>query len=120
MLELLRHSETTVAFQAMRVDGGDVHWHEILPPTCIRIRIDANTADVTRFVIHELIHVVILPIIVGRFDDTLEEAVLLSLEEQLDRYVKKSPARRLLWEDEIKKKVDEGLDPVSIEQQVKR
>jgi hypothetical protein len=62
-----------------------------------------------RFVMHELIHVVISEIVVGKFDLTLEEAFLLGLENYLWDHVSKSKRAKARWQALIDKKLAESI-----------
>lgn len=105
----------------MRNDfAGDVQWDDITPPTKIYVKIDANNPEVIRLVIHELLHVIVQPMLVGRFDDTLEEVIMMSLDTVMFEYVKKSPKRVALWTALIDKKLNEDVIPLSTEERIKR
>jgi hypothetical protein len=89
--------------------GGDVDWDPILPPTNIKIVVDANAeTDLIRFVIHELIHITMCGMFVGWVDDQLEEACMLGMEELVYAHVKKSPERERQWRAVLEAKFAEA------------
>lgn len=100
--------------------AGRVEWDQLFPPTNIRIKVDGNRADHVNYVIHELLHVILLPIIIGQLDDTLEEVVVCSLDTYMYQYVKKSPKRFALWNDTINQKLTEGKPDTPLETLVDR
>lgn len=116
LLELLQHSEVSLTFRPMRVDAGNVEYEEIFPPTDIRIHIDANNGDNVRFVIHELLHLILCPMFIGHIDKTLEEVCILGLENYMFDYVQKVPTRYVLWDRTIKKKLDAHKEDISLEE----
>ena len=119
LLELLQHPEVHLTYQPLKW-GGKCDWDDISPPTNIRIKIDANGGEAVRFVIHELLHVILAPIFVGRLDETLEEVTVVAFDTYMWAYVEKSPERHARWARLIKKKLDEDLKPVPLEEQVNR
>jgi len=91
-----------------------------MPPTNIRIRVDANGGDDLSVVIHELLHVIYYPMFVGRTDSTLEEVCILALEHYMLAYVMKSHERVAKWRKVIKKKLDANTEEIPLEKQVDR
>lgn len=74
----------------------------------MKIEVDANNQNVSQFVMHELTHVIISELILGKFDPTLEEAFLLGLETFMWDFISKSPARVAKWDKLIQKKLAEN------------
>ena len=109
LLELLQHPEVEVRFKHMTAQTGLSDWREIIPPTNIKISVNANDqtqiADHVAVVIHELLHVVFMPMCLGWLDEKLEEVVILALDAHMTKYVTSSPKRLHLWETEIAKKI---------------
>lgn len=121
LLELLKRPEVHLTAQTLKGDfAGDVSWEELHPPTDIYIRVNANAGDAVQFVIHELLHVVMFPMIVGRLDDTLEEVLIVAYELYMFEYVKKSPKRLSVWNSIIQQKMNEGKTDIPLEKQVDR
>jgi hypothetical protein len=119
LLELIRHPEVKLSYQALKW-GGHCEWGDIIPPTNIRIKVDANSGEASRFVVHELLHVILYPMLFCRFDDTLEEVFVVAMDTYMWAYIEKSPARHAEWVKAVKKKLDEGLVDIPLEDQVKR
>jgi len=96
----------------MVAQQGFNHWDEIHPPTNIRIKVDANqqtgVLDHISTVVHELIHTVILPVLLGWFTDDLEEVIVLALDATMLEYIRKSPARLSKWTELINTKLQEA------------
>jgi hypothetical protein len=114
LLELLKHKEVRLTFQHMTAQQGHNEWDDILPPTNIVIKVDANqqtgNIDHVGTVVHELIHVVIMPMCNGWFDEELEETLVLALDAQITAYIRKSPKRLHDWTEAIDAKLKE-CDP---------
>lgn len=112
LLELLAHPEVKVTFRGMRAQQGLSNWFWIHPPTAISIEVDANqqtgVVDHIATVVHELLHVVALPMWIGRFDDDLDEVLVLALDAHLTTYIRKSPKRTHAWVELINKKLMES------------
>ena len=86
---------------------------------------DANQGEHVAFVVHELLHVILHPLVIGRVDSTLEEVWIVSLTDYMSRYIHKSPERLARWNRIIRKKLDEsekadGLIPLTVEELVDR
>jgi len=113
LLDLLMHKEVHLTYTPLKY-GGHCEWDEVFPPTNIRIRVDANSGDDIKFVIHELLHVIFHPIFVGRVDDTLEEVCIIALDTYMHEYVDKSPERLTHWRRLVTKKLEEGMVDVPI------
>ena len=88
--------------------AGDVIYDDKYPPAYVKISIDANDNHTIQNVVHELIHVVIAELVIGKFDYTLEEVVVLSLESYIWNFISSSPARLKRWEKLIAKKLAEN------------
>jgi len=84
----------------------------------VKIVVDANNNDTVRFVIHELVHVTISELVIGKFDSTLEEVLVLSLETFLWSFISSSKSRLTKWEKLIAKKLAENPaeKPASLEE----
>jgi len=119
LLELLAHPEVFLELAPMR-DGGRAHWDDITPPTNIRIKVDANAGEQVRFVIHELLHIILHPMFIGHVDNTLEEVCVVALDTYFGDYVMKSPKRLAKWTALIAAKLDEHMVPVPLAEQVER
>jgi hypothetical protein len=109
MLELLRHPEVTLTYQHMTAQQGHNLWNEIMPPTDIKIKVDANqqTGNVDHIgtVVHELLHVMVYPMSLGRFKDDLDEVLALAMDAHMVAYIRKSPKRVSLWTEAINAKL---------------
>ena len=109
LLELLRHPEVHLTYQTMTAQQGHCLWDEVYPPTNIHIRVDANqqtgVVDHIGTVVHELLHVIIYPISLGRFDDFLDEILVLALDAHMISYIRKSPKRLSEWTEAINQKL---------------
>ena len=93
----------------MTAQTGLSDWHDIIPPTNIKISVNANdqtqVADHVAVVIHELLHVIFMPMCLGWLTEEMEEVVILALDAHMTKYVTSSPKRLHLWETEIAKKI---------------
>lgn len=111
LLELLRHPEVNLQFRHMTAQQGKAHWHDIHPPTHIYIDVDANqqtgALDHISTVIHELLHVVFMPMCLGWLTEDMEEEVILSLDKVVTDYIRRSPKRLHTWEEAIAEKLKE-------------
>lgn len=98
--------------------GASVDYDDKFPPAYVHIIVDANNNETIKFVIHELIHVVISELIIGKFDETLEEVFVLSLETYLWNFVSANKVRLAKWNKLIQKKLAENPpeDPPSLEE----
>lgn len=98
-------------FKRMTAQQGLSEWDDVVPPTNIEITVDANqqtqTADHIATVVHELLHVVFLPMCLGWLTDEMEEVVILALDAHMNAYIRKSPARLHQWEEIIHQKIAE-------------
>jgi len=119
LLDLLAHPEVHLTYTPLKL-GGKTVWDDVMPPTNIRIKVDANGGDDLAVVIHELLHIIFYPLFVGRTDSTLEEVCIVGLEQYMFTYVTKSHERTARWRKLIKKKLDEHLVDVPLEEQVDR
>mgnify|MGYP006266383227 CR=1 FL=1 len=93
-------------------------WDELFPPTNIRIKVDANAGQHISSVVHELLHVILYEMFLGRLGATLEEVCVVSLESYLSGYINKSPERVAKWTRLIESKlpqIDNPLDPSRVE-----
>jgi hypothetical protein len=93
----------------MTAQQGHNLWNEIMPPTDIKIRVDANqqTGNVDHIgtVVHELLHVVVYPMSLGRLCDDLDEVMTLALDAHMVAYIRKSPKRVAAWTEAINQKL---------------
>lgn len=112
LLDLLGRSTTTLKFGTkLNGYGADCIYDDKFPPAYIRITVDANNNDTIASVIHELIHVALSELTIGKFDLTLEEVLILALETYIWNYVKDNKTRRARWEKLIQKKLAENPAP---------
>ena len=81
---------------------------DFYPPRWIKIEVDANSGDIERSVLHELLHVVLSELVWGKFDPTTEEVIILAFEEYLWDFIPKSPARKAKWTKIINRKIAES------------
>jgi len=116
-MDLLDRPTTTLKLRAKRNGtAATCDYDDRFPPAYVHIEVDANNNDNTRFVIHELIHVVISELVLGKFDRTLEEVVVLGFEEYIWNFVRAKPSRLTRWEKLIAKKLAENpTEPVKLE-----
>jgi hypothetical protein len=109
LLELLRHPEVHLTYQPMTAQQGHSMWNWIVPPTNIRIKVDANqqtgVVDHIGTVVHELLHVVVFPLSLGRFHDDLDEVLVLALDAHMIAYIRRSPKRLSAWTEAINQKL---------------
>lgn len=77
--------------------AAEVEFDDHFPPSWIKIRVDGNNQPVLQFVIHELLHVVLSELVLGKFDDTLEEVLIVALDAYMYSYVTSSKARTRKW-----------------------
>ena len=110
LLEILAHQETTLVYKHMVKNEGRIDWDDISPPTNIVIKIDANEnpLDHVSAVIHELMHIVLYPIHIGRFSDDYREIGVLAYEKDMYEHVKRSKRRLSRWVDLIAEKLKEA------------
>ena len=98
-----------VRFKHMTAQTGLSDWDDVVPPTNIIITVNANdqtgVADHVAVVIHELLHVMFMPMCLGWLTEEMEEVVILALDAHMSKYVTESPTRLHLWEKEIAKKI---------------
>lgn len=96
----------------MTAQQGHNLWDEIMPPTDIRIKVDANqqtgVVDHIGTVVHELLHIVVYPMSLGRFADDLDEVMVLALDAYMLAYIRKSPKRLHEWTEAINTKLKES------------
>lgn len=99
LFELLQHSETTLSFGSMVENRGRVRYSEVLPPTGIEIHVDANHSPLNHLatILHELVHVILAPILTHCLAEDVEEPMVLALEQHVYEYVTKSRSRRDKW-----------------------
>lgn len=85
---------------------GHIVWDDISPPTNLNIKIDANENPTQHLsaVIHELLHVILCPMFVGRMAMDYQEIAVLAYETDMYAYITKSPARLAKWNDLIGQK----------------
>lgn len=98
---------------------GNVDFSDKFPPAKIEIDLDLNALEPIGIVIHELIHVVMSELVLGKFDESLEEVIVLGLDKYIYDWVKASPARKRKWQTLLDKKLAETaateLEPLSFE-----
>jgi len=97
----------------MKAQQGLCVWDDLFPPTNIQIKVDANqqTADGIDHigtVVHELLHVILMPMCLGWLNDEMEEYVILAMDKVVTAYVRKSPKRLHLWTEIIDRKLRES------------
>lgn len=103
----------TLELTPMRAQDALVTWDELFPPTKIRIKVDANTGQHIASVVHELLHVLLYETFLGRIGATLEEVCIVALEQYMNAYIMKSPARVAKWTALIESKLPQIDDPFS-------
>lgn len=86
-------------------------WKELFPPTEIKIKVDANAGQHVASVVHELLHVILYEMFLGRLGATLEEVCVVALEQYINAYIMKSPARLAKWTALIESKLPQIDDP---------
>lgn len=110
LLKLLERPTTTVAAGTLRKPvAARVNFDDSFPPDRIKVEIDANNMSATQLVVHELLHVVCSELVLGKFDETLEEVLILALEAHMMDHINKSKTRRTRWADAIERKLAESL-----------
>ena len=109
LLNLLDRPTTTLKLRAKRNDyAGDATFDDYFPPAKITIELDGNNQPLARYVMHELLHVILCEIILGKFDETVEEAFILGLENFMWAYIEeKKGGRRAKWDALIERKLAE-------------
>jgi hypothetical protein len=109
LLELLRHPEVHLTYQMMTAQQGHNLWDEVMPPTNLKIKVDANqqtgAIDHIGTVVHELLHVIVFPMSLGRLSDDLDELMALALDAHMVAYIRKSPKRVADWTEAINQKL---------------
>jgi hypothetical protein len=121
LLDLLQHPEVKLEFATVKGDGaGYCEWDDVMPPTNIRIVVDANTGDDLRFVLHELLHVILFPLFVGRTDSTLEEVAIMAYDTYMWEYISKDAEREKRWRTVMRKKAQAGQKPIPLAAQADR
>ena len=107
LLSLLDRPSTTLTSGSLRKEvAARVEFDPNYPPAYVRVQVDANNTPVARFVIHELLHVVMSEKVLG-LDETLEEVLIVALEAHLWAFVEKSKSRRTKWDSLIERKLAE-------------
>lgn len=77
----------------------------------MHIIVDANASQsIVLSVVHELLHVVLSEVFIGRVDETLEEVMIVGLEAHIFRYISERKARLARWSALIDKKLAEHSD----------
>jgi len=69
--------------------------------------VDANNTPVVHYVIHELLHVILSELVLGKFDDSLEEVMIVALDTHIFEFVSKSKSRLAKWNTLIERKLAE-------------
>lgn len=102
----------TLTFQHQTAQQGHCEWDECHPPTNIRIKVDANqqtgAIDHISTVVHELLHVIMYPAVLGWFTDEVEEILVLAVDAEMTKYIRKSPKRLSAWTEAIDAKLKEA------------
>jgi hypothetical protein len=125
LLSLLDRPTTTLTART-KVNGSaaTVDFDDNFPPRYVKVEIDLNNHEaVIPFVIHELVHVVLSELVLGKFDETLEEVMVVAISSFVAEWVIASPSRRTKWQKVIDRKLTETaakLEPVPLEEQVAR
>lgn len=120
LLELLRHPEVHLTYSPLVKDGARGEWDDIFPPTNIRIKVDANDGEHVKKVVHELLHVVLYGVTLGRLDNTLDEVVVDAMTSYIMLHINKSKTRLATWLDLIDDKIKEGTEPIPYEERMIR
>jgi hypothetical protein len=117
LYDLLNRPTTTVTARTkLRGFMADVVFDTRWPPQNVKIEIDMNNAEPIHTIIHELLHVVLSETVCGKFDSSLEEVVILSLDEYIYNWVKASPKRLAKWQKLLEAKLAETAgEPLSQE-----
>lgn len=96
----------------MIAQQGRSDWDDILPPTKIIIKVDANqqtgVMDHIGTVVHELLHVILINMFLGWFTEEMEEVGILAYDAHMMNYIRKSPKRLHRWEELINQKLSEA------------
>ena len=112
LFELLQHPEVTIVYQHMIAQQGLSNWYDVHPPTNILIKVDANqqTGNVDHIgtVVHELIHVMLMPMFLGWFTEDMEEHGILAYDAVMIAYIRKSPKRLHQWTEAINMKLQQS------------
>ena len=119
LLDLLRHDETHLVYGPLKI-AGRVTWDQLLPPTNIQIKIDANAGEHASYALHELLHVLLHVLFGIFFDDNLEEVCIIALSDYMYTYIKADPKRYMQWTSLIDHKIDREKVSVPISDLVKR
>ena len=102
----------TLTFQHQTAQQGHCDWDECHPPTKIVIKVDANqqTGEVDHIgtVVHECLHVILYPMILGWLTDDMEEVAILAFDAVVVKYIRKSPKRLAAWTEAINTKLKEA------------
>ena len=106
LFELLEHPEVSLSYTSLVGKRGHIEFEGIFPPTDIKIKVDANDSAPISTVIHELLHVILYELIVGRFSEELEEEFVLTFEKFMYEYIMKSPERMAKWNKLIESKLE--------------
>lgn len=109
LLKLLERPTTTIRTRPIRGSyAALVEFDDKFPPAYIKIDVDANNQPVIRYVIHELLHVVLSELVIGKFDESLEEVLIVALDSHIYDWVAKSKSRVARWTTLIDKKLAEA------------
>lgn len=109
-----------ITTRAQRSQDAQVNWDDVFPPTNIHVTLDANSGDPVKLLIHELLHVVLYDMIVGRLDATLEEVIIIAYEKYIYDYAQASPKRLARWNRLVARRTDESNPDLPYEEQVAR
>ena len=122
MFSLLSRPTTTLLLGTCKGEtAAHVAFDDNFPPAYVHIKVDANNTPMVQFVIHELIHVILSELVLGKFDETLEEVIVVSLDSYMWAFVSNSKPRLAKWNALIEKKLaEEPVKLKSIEEVVDR
>lgn len=112
---MLDRPTTTVTLKSKRNGvAADNVYDDHFPPAYVRIEVDANTAMTERFVMHELVHVTLSELILGKFDGTLEEVIILAFENFMWNFIESDPKRLMRWRRLVAKKIAETSPVIDV------
>lgn len=123
-MKLLERPTTSLRTLPIRGNtAARVKFDDNFPPAYVNVDVDANNQPVISNVIHELLHVILSELVIGKFDDTLEEVHIVALTTYIYEWVAKSKYRTKCWSALIEKKLAETdalLETIPLEEQVDR
>mgnify|MGYP006992522021 CR=1 FL=1 len=107
LFRLLKHPEVKLEYGPLTHHVAQAIWEEALPPTNIRLKVDANQDNHLSSVIHELLHIAFCGMFTGYIDDDLEEVCVSALEKYVYEYIAASPQRESRWNRLIESKLSQ-------------